>query len=139
MQTVGPFMCGPLSSHGRGGVLEVRGKRDAEPAKNAVTRKEHPQPSDAAGLPEAGGAGTIAVIRGSVAITGNEPHTRVVMVDASTGETYYVVPEDTMELMRGLQGALADFTVRLLDESAAEGKIDLAKRTVNPLSWKIIR
>jgi len=128
----------PVHNRGYGNALEVRGKRDKEPAKNTVTGKEHPQPADAEGLPEAGGAGTIAVIRGSVAIIGNEPHTRVVMVDASTGESLYVVPDATMELMRGLQGEMADFTVRLLDESAAEGKIAPATRTVNPLSWKII-
>lgn len=118
----------------------MRGKRDTGPAKPRLSRKEVAPPSDAEGLPESGGPGTIAVIRGSVAIIGNEPHTIAVIEDASTGEVFTVTPVATMDLMRGLQGAMVDFTVRLLDEPRAdEGRIAGGMRPVNPLSWKIVR
>lgn len=126
-------------------MIEVFGKREengesAGPGRREAARRETARNEDAEGLPEAGGPGALTLIRGTVAVTGNEPHTRVLLVDEATGERFSIIPEETMERMRNLQGELVDCTVRLLDESpSGEGKRPLPARAVNPLSWKIVR
>lgn len=121
-------------------MIDVRGKRESAAESAGPGRRKAARNEDTEGLPESGGPGTETLIRGRVSVTGNEPHTMVLLVDESTGESFAIIPEATMERMRNLQGELVDFTVRLLDESASgEGKRPLPARAVNPLSWKIVR
>ena len=82
-------------------------------------------------------AAATVIIRGTVRITGNEPHT-MAGISTEDGKSYGVFPAEKETAIRDLQGKIVDFTVIKNDPLAGGKNPFFRDGNVTVVSWKIV-